>query len=326
MQDRVFDAPDILVHRQPVIRRRLIDRLCQMRDGGGREIGGHPYARLEGRHVRKIRDRHADRPAAANAFVKVIRQIFAWAIDADLAQTNPGRDVKYLAGSANGIRAWTQADVETFAKKFPRGTKPFLALALMLHLTVRRSDVIHIGPENVRDGVISFTEVKNARRKPKHHEIPVHPALASVIAATPHSTAAFLTTDYGEPFRSAASFGNKMRDWCDAAGLPACSAHGLRKLGAAALAESGASNQEIMAITGHTTSKEVDRYTKTARKKLLAASAVSKQIVPLPPPPASGGAKEGSKPLKSIAQRGVMVPRDGVEPPTLRFSVACSTN
>jgi hypothetical protein len=90
--------------------------------------------------------------------------------------------------------------------------------------------------------------------------------------------------------------------------------------------EIGASNQEIMAITDHATPQEVDRHTKTARKTGPAASAVGKQIVPLPPPPASGGAKEGSKPLKSIAQRGEMVPRGGIEPPTLRFSVACSTN
>ena len=40
MQDRVFDAADILVHRQPVIRRRLVHRFVGGRIGEAREIPG----------------------------------------------------------------------------------------------------------------------------------------------------------------------------------------------------------------------------------------------------------------------------------------------
>jgi integrase len=58
------------------------------------------------------------------------------------------------------------------------------------------------------------------------------------------------------------------------AGLLNCSTHGLRKAVAARLAELGRSEFEIMAITGHQTSKEVTRYTKAASQKLRAASAM----------------------------------------------------
>jgi predicted RNA-binding Zn-ribbon protein involved in translation (DUF1610 family) len=51
---------------------------------------------------------------------------------------------------------------------------------------------------------------------------------------------------------------------------------GLRKAGSARLAELGASDREIMAITGHQTAKEVDRYTRGARQRQLAASAMAK--------------------------------------------------
>jgi integrase len=54
-----------------------------------------------------------------------------------------------------------------------------------------------------------------------------------------------------------------------------CSAHGLRKAAAARLAEQGAGENEIMAITGHTTSKEIVRYTRGARQKVLAAKAMA---------------------------------------------------
>ena len=45
---------------------------------------------------------------------------------------------------------------------------------------------------------------------------------------------------------------------------------------AARLAELGCTEFEIMAITGHQTSKEVTRYTKAASQKIRAASALVK--------------------------------------------------
>jgi integrase len=82
-------------------------------------------------------------------------------------------------------------------------------------------------------------------------------------------------TEFGRPF-TAAGFGNRFRKWCDEAELPHCSAHGLRKAGAARLAELGATDREIMAINGHQTAKEVDRYTKGSRQRELAARAMKK--------------------------------------------------
>jgi hypothetical protein len=44
----------------------------------------------------------------------------------------------------------------------------------------------------------------------------------------------FLLSEHGKPY-SRKGFGNKFRQWCDEAGLPQCSAHGLRKAGRSAL-------------------------------------------------------------------------------------------
>ena len=85
----------------------------------------------------------------------------------------------------------------------------------------------------------------------------------------------FLVTEYGRPF-SVAGFGNKFRQWCDEAKLPHCSAHGLRKATAARLAERGATTHEIMAITGHQSLEEVERYTRAARRSQLADSGMAK--------------------------------------------------
>jgi hypothetical protein len=52
----------------------------------------------------------------------------------------------------------------------------------------------------------------------------------------------FLVTEYGKPFTEA-GFGNWFRDRCDEAGLPQCTAHGLKKAGAAIAAENGATDR-----------------------------------------------------------------------------------
>jgi site-specific recombinase XerD len=52
----------------------------------------------------------------------------------------------------------------------------------------------------------------------------------------------------------------------------ACSAHGLRKAGAATAAENGATERQLMAMFGWSTLKEASRYTRSARQKILATA------------------------------------------------------
>lgn len=106
-------------------------------------------------------------------------------------------------------------------------------------------------------------------------DIPLHPALAESIAASKVGNMTFLITEYGKPF-TANGFGNKFKDWCRQADLPHCSAHGVRKATSTALAESEATPHEIMAITGHQTLEEVERYTKKANRKKMADTAMAK--------------------------------------------------
>jgi hypothetical protein len=75
---------------------------------------------------------------------------------------------------------------------------------------------------------------------------------------------------------------------CDEAGLPeSCVPHGLRKAGCRIMAESDCTPHEIMGVSGHTTLKEVERYTKAFNRKKAAARAQAKvaaakdNVVPL---------------------------------------------
>jgi len=83
----------------------------------------------------------------------------------------------------------------------------------------------------------------------------------------------YLATTQGKPF-SAAGFGNKFREWCDQAGLPECTAHGLRKAGATIAAENGATAHQLMAIFGWSSMSEAERYTKAVQQSALAAASM----------------------------------------------------
>lgn len=237
--------------------------------------GDKPVAKMQAKHVRQLRDEKADKPGAARNRLKALRALFRWAIENDVAPHDPTRDIKPIPHATEGHHSWSLEEIAAFEERHPLGSKARMAMALMLYTACRREDVVRLGPQHLSKGRIKYRQAKNEHRRPIEMDIPVHPDLAKVIANMPARHLTFLVTEYGKPF-SVAGFGGKFRDWCNQAGLPHCSAHGLRKATAARLAERGASPHEIMAITGHQSLEEVERYTRAARKSGLADSAMSK--------------------------------------------------
>ncbi|MCP4328452.1 MAG: tyrosine-type recombinase/integrase, partial [Alphaproteobacteria bacterium] len=230
---------------------------------------------MEPRHVRGIRDEHADRPEAANARVKALRQLFGWAIDPDqeLAERSPARDVPYIRTGSTGFHTWTIEEVRQFEARHPIGSKPRLALALLLYTGVRRSDVVTLGRQMERQGRLHFTEAKGSAQHPKERQIPILPELRAILDATPSGHLTYLTTEHGKSY-SAAGFGNWFRRQCDAAGLKHCSAHGLRKAGATIAADNGATEHQLMAMFGWESPKQAALYTRKANRKKLADNAM----------------------------------------------------
>ena len=114
-----------------------------------------------------------------------------------------------------------------------------LALALLCFTGVRRSDVVQLGHQHVRDGRLVFRPHKGRTRGGVTIDIPILPALQRIVDSSPVGDLTFLVTERGRPF-TAAGFGNWFRACCDQAGLKGLFAHGLRKAAAARAAENGA--------------------------------------------------------------------------------------
>src|SRR5262249_40211896 len=147
---------------------------------------------------------------------------------------------------------------------------------LLLQLGHSKCDIVRVGPQHVKNGELSFHRKKT---KVEFH-IPILQPLQAAIDAMPKSDRhlSFLVSQYGKPF-SAGGFGQKMREWCDEAGLPRkdsetgrprCTPHGLRKSAAMRFANRGATVTQLMAWFGWKTPGEAIHYTEAADRRRAA--------------------------------------------------------
>jgi integrase len=270
-------------------KRTVLDEICNITGENGRRLGLAPYASMKKIHVRKLRDMVADTPEAANFRLKHISALFNWAIRNDLASVNPAEKLEKLGGSADGFYTWTEQDVEIFEAYWPVGSRQRLAMSVMLYLGVRRSDAVAIGKKHEsKDGLsVTFSQFKGRKKSVKVLALPILPPLRRILNASALGAEMWLETSFGKPY-SSNGFGNKFKRWCIEAGLPRCSCHGLRKIGAVRAAEAGASENELMAMFGWDDAKMARIYTRKAAQKKLAASGAAKLgqiIVPPAVPP-----------------------------------------
>lgn len=253
-------------------RRSSIEDALREKHKSGNEMGAIPARALNASHVQFLVE-CKDTPGAAQNRHKHLSAMFGWAVENQMMTTNPARDVRKPKLTSEGFYTWTDADVAKFEERHPIGTKARLALALMLYTGMRRGDVVKIGRPHVKGGNLVFTPSKTAKVRAEASVKPILPELAQIIAASPTGDMTFLVTDYGIPF-TAAGFGGRFRKWCDEAGLPQCTAHGLRKAGATRAAEAGASDRQLMALFDWASSAQATIYTRKADKARMTADAI----------------------------------------------------
>lgn len=236
-------------------------------------MGNCPIVHFSSSKVKRLRDLKVGKPGAANNRRKWLSTMFAWAIENNRASLNPVRDVKSVRYATDGFHTWTNAEVLQFEAQHPIGTKGRLALALLLLTGTRRSDMVRLGRQHIKDGVLRFVPQKTRKHRAAMSEKPLLPELRAVIDASPCGDLTFLVTNYGKPF-TANGFGNWFRERCDEAELPQCSAHGLRKAGATRAAENGATVNQLMALFDWESPRQAAVYTAKADRRKMAQTAM----------------------------------------------------
>jgi integrase len=198
--------------------------------------------------------------------------LFGFAVKQEWIQSNPVEQADQVEHKSEGFYPWSEDDIATFRDAYPLGTKPRLAMELILWTGARRGDAHKAAPP--RDGRIAFRAGKTG----KEQDVPVAPMLGAAIAAMPSvGLKTLLVTAYGKPF-TAAGFGNWFGDKCRAAGLPRCTAHGLRKALARRAADRGVQQQGLKALGQWSNDREVATYVAGANQKRLAESALADVI------------------------------------------------
>lgn len=236
------------------------------------EAGELPFARFEVAHVEALMARKTG-PTAANTVKKNLSSLFNYAIKNTFQgmQHNPARFADRMKENPDGYHTMTDAEIDRYLAKHGEGTKPRLALLLILNTGAARQDVCRLGWQNVTGNRIAY-------RRGKTHiggNYPIMPELSAELEGLPRDQLLFLTHGQGRPY-TVESFGNWFKDQCAAAGLPHCSAHAVRKAGATRLANAGATPDEIRAYLAHKTNKEGATYTGKADRARLADSGLAK--------------------------------------------------
>lgn len=248
--------------------RNIIDRF--------RETGGKlPADKITSAHVKKWIDNRADRPAAANTFLKVLRAVMRFAADRNMITADPTVGVRGVKNKTDGHHTWTESEIARFESHWRLGTRERLALDLLLYTAQRSGDVRQMGPQHIAGDHVQVRQEK-AGKGADLLEIPLHPRLRESLDAYRSGHLVFLATQHGKGY-TARGFGNWFTDAARAAGLDAGrTAHGLRKAAARRLAEAGCTAHQIASVTGHKTLKEVERYTRAAAQKALADAAMQR--------------------------------------------------
>jgi integrase len=243
--------------------------------GASHLFGDMPLARMNAKAVRVLRDRKADTKAAANLLLKIIGYVFAFGLEQypEIVKSNPVRDVRKFKHESTGWHTWTQSELKQFMDHYPSGTRERRAMALMLYTGARGCDVRNFGPQMIESGWLGFHQQKLSDKASGWVELPLHEELVRELELVPLDDVAFVQTRHGRPY-SQKGFGNWFNDACKRAGLPACTAHGLRKAAATIAANNGATVHQLMAMFGWMTVQQADHYTKKANRRGLAAGTV----------------------------------------------------
>lgn len=234
-------------------------------------VGAARFKDFLPRHVEALMQKKGG-PVAANRLKKDLHQLFKRALRHNFRGENPTRDAKSRTERRDGYHTFTDAEIADYRAFHPSGSKARLAFEIMLCTGAARQDAAGMTRANIRGARIVYRRGKTGQEV----DLPILPSLARELALLPRTQMMLIAHGPKALGYTPESFGNWFRDRCNEAGLPNCSAHGLRKAGARMLAEAGGTEFEVMSFLGHATARMASVYVAAANRARLATSGMAK--------------------------------------------------
>jgi len=246
-------------------RRRIIEKFRT-------QHGNKRVALLQREHILKMLDA-IGKPSAKRHWLRAIRGLLRSAVPS-MRRDDPTAGIAGIKmPKTKGHHCWSDAEIAQYRAYWPLGTQQRLVMEFALETASRRSEVVRLGPQHVRNGRIRIERTHGS----EDVDIPMSAELQAACDAMRKEHLTYIVTAYGRP-RSKYALSIAFAKWATAADLPACCRlHGLKKGGMRRLAEAGNTTHELMAISGHKTLAEVQRYTDAADRKRLADTGMAKR-------------------------------------------------
>lgn len=233
-------------------------------------IGDIDPAKVQRRHIIAWRDENAHALRFANYLVQIIRILMERAIDLGWRADNPAKGVGMLKGDKPEPKAWPR-DLVTAYRATATG-QALLIFELCLGTGQRIGDVLRMRWDHLEAGGVNVRQGKTGARL----WIPLTASLRAALDATPKTGLTILTNGQGKPLPYKTAQGLVMRVRKQI-GADAYSIHGLRHTAAHELAAAGCTDEQIAALTGHSTARMVAHYTGPARQRARAEEVKGKR-------------------------------------------------
>jgi integrase len=148
-----------LTGETPQKRRAILERFRE-------QYGDRPLASLPKEFVVALFDTMA--PHAAINWLAAFRHFFRWCEQRKLLRTDPTLGIRLKMPKSDGHHTWTEDEIAQFEAHHPVGSKPRLALGLAIYTGQRRGDVIRLGRQHIRDGVLTLRPGKDQEYHWRH--------------------------------------------------------------------------------------------------------------------------------------------------------------
>jgi integrase len=225
-----------------------------------------------------FRDNHYSQPGKCRVAIAVLNNILQFSYNRGWVGQNVAARLGDMPPQKE-IDRWQEDEIDRFLSTAPFHIKD--AMMVALYTGQRRSDLVRILWSDI-DEAGRLLYVKQ-RKTGIELWIPLHPKLHAYLEGmkkrrsvrTVFAQNHILTNHYGMPW-APDSLRAAFKRHSAKIGLRDKMLHGVRKTTASILGEIGCTALQIMAITGHQSLKEVQRYTQGAEKKRLAEEAMAK--------------------------------------------------
>ena len=128
------------------------------------------------------------KPFAARNWLKTIRHLTQYCIAQEMCAADPTQGIKLPRAKTDGHHTWTDNEIAQYEAAHPVGSNARLALALGVYTGLRRGDAVKVGPQHLRNGVLTVRQEKTGGTI----RIPVHTQTCAP-SSTPPAAATWLS-------------------------------------------------------------------------------------------------------------------------------------